>query len=112
MSKAALLEFMAHLGSLGDGARFEIGDSYDVVRGWSVYIRAGDKGLICGPGEARKFADICERMAARPEWTDMRDWALDNAKTLREAARAVTIKNRDHVVPAGYAEMMPTEGSA
>lgn len=90
----------------------EIGDMFDVENGWRVYIRVGDKGIVYDPKGARKWADHFEKMAHRPEWASQRDWAYDNAKTLRAVARAVTIKNRDRVIPEGYAEAMPTRGSA
>lgn len=110
-NKVAALQFIDYLASLPDGARLEIGEMYDAVNGWRVYIRAGDKAISYDPRGARKWADKFEEMAQRPEWSSQRDWAYDNAKTLRESARVATVKNRDRVVPDGYAEAMPTQGS-
>lgn len=111
-NRAKAHEFMQHLAGLRDGEELEIGDVYDAFNGWRVYIRVGEKGISYDPNGARKWADKFEEMAGRPEWAAQRNWAFENAKALRACARSVTIKNRDRVVPEGYAEAMPTSGNA
>jgi hypothetical protein len=113
-AKAAMLEFMQHIAVAPvDGSTlFEIGDMYDLMKGWRVYMRVGEKAMACDARQARKFADLFDNMAARQEWKSSEAWARDNARVLRESALAVVRKNRDHIVPDGYAQGMPTAGQA
>lgn len=110
--KEAFLEFMQCISSAPEGTRFEMGEMYDLAEGWRCYLRIGEKGLAISARQARKFADHFENMSRRPEWASQKTWALEQAETLRACATVVVRNNRDRRVPEGYAEQMPTEGSA
>lgn len=110
--KAVMLEFMQHIAATPDGALFEIGEMFEPVNGWRVYMRIGGKALAMSARDARGLADLFENMARRPEWAKQTTWVKNNVDTLRACALVVVRKNRDKEVPAGYAEAMPTAGSA
>lgn len=108
---ATLRQFIDMLASVGVGDVLEIGECFDADKGWRVYLRAGDAVMLHGAREVRVIADLFDEYARRMDCGE-REWARDNAKTLRACALSIVRKNRAGVVPDGYLQAMPTVGSA
>lgn len=111
-AKKKLMKFLQQAESAPKGCRFEVGIVYDVKEGWRVYERIHEAALMMSATQARKIADTYDKIASRAEWKSAASSMGWVAPELRKLADEVEQKNRDGVVPAGYAEMMPTEGRA
>lgn len=105
-------KFMKHIQSAPPGANFEVGLTYDVKEGWRVYQRIGDKALMMAPAQSRGLHATYSKMAQRPEWKAIAASMADTWEAFKTLADEADEKNRNKVVPDGYAEAMPTAGRA
>lgn len=111
-AKKTWRKFMRHIESAPPGAPFEIGLTYDVKSGWRVYQRIGDKAMAMDPKTSRGLHATYEKMARRPEWKAIAASMADTWQAFKTLADEADQKNRDNIVPDGYAEAMPTMGEA
>lgn len=109
--RAAVAEFAAYLETEKPNV-IQHGTVYDPENGWRVMQRVGDKALFFSPGHARRLADDFRKRADRPEWRHCKDFAYDQASELLSCAREAETRNQSGYVPEGYAEAMPTKGTA
>lgn len=111
-AKKTWRKFMNHMMSAPPGAPFEVGLIYDPKEGWRVYQRIGDKAIAMAPKQSRGLYETYSKMAQRPEWKAIAVSMADIWEAFKTLADEADEKNRDKVVPEGYAEMMPTMGQA
>jgi hypothetical protein len=111
-AKKVLRKFLNRVANAPDGALLEVGIMYDVTNGWRVYERIGDAAIGMAPAQARQLADTYDEIGHRPEWRGVRHGLEETLGLLRPLADEADEKNRNKVVPPGYAEAMPTMGSA
>ncbi len=105
-------KFMKHIMDAPAGSNFEIGLTYDIENGWRVYQRIGDKALAMVPAQARGLHATYAKMAQRPEWKKIAASMADTWESFKTLADEADEKNRNKIVPDGYAEAMPTMGQA
>lgn len=105
-------KFMNHIAAAPVGAEFEVGLIYDAKDGWRVYQRIGDKALAMDPKQSRGLYNTYAKMAQRPEWKAIAASMADTWEQFNTLADEADEKNRNKIVPEGYAEAMPTMGQA
>jgi hypothetical protein len=111
-ARKALAQWVRHIERAGAGASFEVGLVYDPESGWRVYQRIGDKGLALSPQHARGIAEAYDQISRRPEWRNVAHGLDDTLGALRLLADEAEQKNRNKVIPDGYAAMAPAQGRA
>lgn len=111
-AKKVLRKFLDHVSRAQPGDALEVGLTYDAENGWRVYQRIGDKALAMDPKHARGLHAAYERLASKPEWVSAARGLMNTLGELRLLADEADQKNRDKVVPPGYADAMPTWGTA
>lgn len=108
----ALRKFLNHLATAPEGARFEVGDMYDPVKGWRVYQRIGDVGLAMNAEGARDLVGLFERTAAEAKWRSAGAELREIFDQLKACAEAVDRKNREKVVPPDIPNLVRSGGRA
>lgn len=105
--KAALHAFALALDN-GDG---NVGTAvaYDALHGWRVALRTGDSLMFLNHSDARKLGD---KFATHAPSGPAHDTARELGQSIVDCSNECRIKNRDRVVPDGYAEILPTRGNA
>lgn len=111
-AKKVWRKFMSHLEAAPPGAPFEVGLTYDAKNGWRVYQRIGDKALMMDPKSSRGLHATYAKMAQRPEWKAIAASMVDTWDAFKTLADEADQKNRDKIVPDGYAAAMPIMGNA
>lgn len=111
-AKKVWRKFMNHMMRAPTGADFQVGLMYDAENGWRVYQAIDGKALAMAPKQARGLHDTYAKMAQRPEWKAISASMAGTWSAFKTLADEADEKNRNKVVPEGYAEAMPTAGQA